>query len=270
MANATLTTLVSKLKTRSRIDAGAEGFSDPGDFNEVITEAVRRHNSSYLTTSDVSVPEREIFAVVLLSWADLSFMRASNFAAQASINSNSGYGSDRDTPFDKCLRLQKELMKQYAAQCSSLGIVSTYSESSPEIGDVAVISADSEGATVPSEVASLPPAPDLSAVDLQVQADDTLRVKWSPWRNIGFLRHTLLHRVGTSPILDASLTNEELGIYGVNNDAEVVASVTDVERNSVKFTGLDKTSGTVHRFVVVRFSKSGKYTFSNELTITQA
>src|SRR5688572_127606 len=169
--------LIGSLKRHARVQ-DSEQFNDPKDFVDVITDAVNQHNASYTATeSTCTVPLREQYPVVLLSWSMLCYVRASKFAADAST-SQSGFSTDRNSPFQKCLALAKELMALYTQTCKSLAL-STFAGTGSVVQSEVVAENLDLSVMTPVELSLDPPPVTLITEPVsQVNGDGTLLVKW--------------------------------------------------------------------------------------------
>lgn len=261
--------LISSLVGQARVQ-DSEGFKSPTDFIGLIEDAVGQHNSSYqVTESDCTVPKREKYPVILLAWSMLCFVRASKFATDPSTGQG-GFNTDRNTPFQKCLTLAKELRSLYGQVCQSLGLTTYAGLGSVVQSDVVSENLDLEAMT-PVELSLNPPPITLVTVPSdKANSDGTLLVKWTQdvFENFAYVAIITMEG-GTESILQLWNNNSKTGFPGLHDLAEVTGKIDDQRISQVKITDLTVSSGTVNRVLLVCVSKSGKYTFSNEVKLTQ-
>jgi hypothetical protein len=264
-ATTTLVDLVRDLKLYGGVQP-SENFADPNDFNRIVVRAATRHNKAYTCAVDsCTIPTTEHFAVVLLAWSDLSIIRASRFATQASTTqSGTMFGTDRNTPFYKCMELSKKLGEQYEEECKSLGLEIYAGYGSVSLSTVTCENVDLEAQT-PIEFALNPPAISLTAAD--VQGDGTAILRWTQDFHTNFATYKLFYH--TSEIYqDWNITSARCP--RINADAQFVGALNDQASKAIKLTDLSTVSGTTHHFLIVCVSRSETYAYSNEVVNTQA
>jgi hypothetical protein len=268
MIYTTLAAMVISLKARAQIQE-SEGFTD-AEIQTLISTATGRHNPDYVaTTTSCNVPARESFPVVLLSWIDVCYVRASKFSTEATL-SQSGFSSDRNTPFYKCLALAEKLMEQYATVCGSLGLETSASGGVPVQTEVTTENADL-GAQTPVEMSKEPPTLTAASTPADAVNDDgSIVINWSQQLFDNFSGfHIVYLEGGTASIFQEWNFNSASGVPRLIDTAEVIAVISDPSIHSVKLIDLDPTVGLIHHFIVASKSKSGKWSYSAEITFTQ-
>jgi hypothetical protein len=260
--------LISSLVSNARVQ-DSEGFKSPSDYVDLIRDAVSQHNASYQVSETVcTVPSRESYPVVLLAWSMLCFVRASKFASDPST-SQGGFSTDRNSPFQKCLTLAKELRNQYSLVCQSLAL-STYAGTGSVVQSEVVSESHDLGAMTPIEL-SLDPPPIILITDpsTKVNNDGTLLVKWTQDLFENFAAYYVISMEGPNAIFQDWNFGSKSTIPRLNDEAVIVGRLTDQTVKQVKITDLTKTVGTVSHFLIACASKSGKWSYSNEVVLTQ-
>jgi hypothetical protein len=256
---ATSANLIASLKLRSGLQT-SESFSDD-NLSSIITEALRQHNQ-YLTIATLPVVEEE--PVVILSWSKLSLMRASRFAAEASTSGASGYGSDKDSPFNKCLTLAKVLLETYKSLCEQLGIRT--SGGSIVVSDL-VVKDDRTDILVPYNEVSKPPLIVLALASGESLSQGTTYIlEWVTDYYDDFYLFVLFHMTGSVPIYQQWNYSSTTGVEMIHDSATQVASFDNCDTRATKVTGVDKT--LTNRFLLVCRGKALKYSYSNELVLS--
>jgi len=267
MSTTTLSVLVTELKFNARVQS-SEGFTDPGDFQKVVADAVRLHNSTYVaTTVSCTVPEVEKDVVGLLAWARLCMVRASRFATDSNA-SGQGWGTDRNTPFYKCLELHKILTAQYTEGCKALGLTVFAGAGAIALSEVTCENLDM-GAQTPIEMSLTPPVIRLySTPTTAVNSNGTLAVYWEQANYSNFAKTVLVHVTGSTSVYDAGNYASAV-LPRIIDTAAIVGTVTNPDIRALNLTDIAVTPGIINRFLVASVSKSGKYTYSNEIVLTQ-
>ena len=254
-----LTELIRDLKSFSKVQE-SEKFSDPNDFIRIVVSAARRHNKTYVVSLEAcTIPAIEHNVVVLLAWAALSRIRASAFATQPSVTgSGVQYGTDRNTPFYKCMELAKQLEEMYKQECVDLGLTSYAGNSNVIVTEVTCENLDL-GAQTPVEISLVPPPISLGAS--AITPEGTLVLSWTQSNFANFDSFVVLHSTET---ITAAWNFSSAVLPGVADSATVM-TVFKSAVYACKFTDLNTT--VANHFLVVCKSKSGKYTFSNEVVV---
>jgi hypothetical protein len=103
-----------------------------------------------------------------------------------------------------------------------------------------------------------------------VNGDGTVIVAWAQERFGNFASYTLVHGTGTTALFQEWNNNPSTDVPPrVIDSASQVGTFNSQDIKAVKVTDLTVTSGTKNRFLLVCESKSGKYTYSNEVVLTQ-
>jgi hypothetical protein len=267
MPNTTLAAILTDLKRYAQIPS-SEAISD-SDLEAAIQDAVSQHNAAYTaTSSSCSVPVEEKFPVVLFSWSLVSVLRASARAGESSGGGPSGFNSDRQSPFAQLMKLANDLKTRYAEACKSLGLSKYAGSGVPVMSEVTCENLDL-GVQTPVEMAIPLPAPILSSAN-QVAGNGELVLSWEFKDNSNFSQYVLFHLSGSSAIYENWNYDSTSGVPLINNNASNLMSTNRMERRATKVLNLSATQGTINRFLLVAVSKSGKYSYSNEVVITQS
>lgn len=257
MANVSLATLRDNLKESAFIHS-TERITDP-HLDRIIVEAVPRHNPAYSITAESStVPAQESRAVVLLSWHDLQRVRAAMFATQPSTSAPGGFGTDRNTPFYKCMELAKQLIEDYKEACALLGLAEH--AFSPRATNTIVADALT-GVLKPNAVSPKAQPVALHTINYAVDGS-TIELLWdSPSAQAHLLANVLFHATGSTPIADISAE----GLYpGIRAGLNPVWQSAAQDRTGVRIE-LPSTVGETHRFLMVSVSRGYRHSHSNEL-----
>lgn len=244
------------------------------DFEELFTQAVLLHNSSYTVSPALcTVPEQESLPIVLLAWADLCFIRAAKFASQPNVSGAAGFGTDRNTPYYKQMDLRKSLLDTYTRTCQSLGLAvyarvdGALKDSGPVCVDLATTE-DSERIMTPLSDSSPLPTPYPSAPAAVSAGKVTLNFTMGDFPLHKFSSFVIAYLSGTEDILDPARVTGSTGLPGVNSAAQLF-TITVSNQRSVVFTGLSNTTGLRHQFLVAALSTSGKASISHVVSFTQ-
>lgn len=236
-------------------------------MNAVVKAALRRHNPAYvITPTTCTVPLVEELALSFLAAVDVFRIRLGQFSQDSSVQSGGAatFGVDRDTPFQKTLKLLEYYQAEYEKECQRTGL-DTFAQSNQPVVST-VTSQDSQySAQMAIEDSALPPQIALVAVNSAVSNDGTLIIRWAQSYFSNFDGFMLYHIQGADEIFQHWLPSQPK----INPIAERVASFYDHDSRSAKVTDLVFASTTVNRFLIVCMSKSGKYNYSNELVVTQ-
>jgi len=207
--------------------------------------------------------------IVWLAWITVCYARASGFAPQPSQKPGSnvgyGFGTDRDTPYKKCMDMAAKLKEEYsdmkAEYDSKFGDDDEDSESST--GDVFVgslLKTEAElGAFVPPQKAS----------SVAIRNFDTVSVGagfailgWSRTTSTAFVQ-LFIFKSSASGIVEKWNADGNSGVPFIAAAASKIYGTTDFISKQIKVTGL--TAGT-HYFVLVTVSLNGLYWYSDQIT----
>jgi len=258
-----LNTVIDLFKRRAGIQ-DSERF-DESDLSSFLLTALSSHNPSYtLDRSGGNLPEREVVPLILLAWSDLQLTRASRFSMQAgTTGAGSGFGVDRNTPYYRCTDLAKLLRTQYEDQCSALGLA-MYAGGIMST-EVTVTSLET-GEEIPFALSRSIPAPLI--VGPSSMEGDSITLSWirqaPDLTNFGKL--VVMYSKGAA--IRQPWKSESGGYPEVANTAEELKSIYLQSTTSVRITGMDSTPGTVHHFLLLVVTRSGKVSYSNEHTVT--
>jgi hypothetical protein len=267
MATTTLAEMVASLKFKSQVQS-SENFDDPEALELLVTEAGEKHNSTYVISgTSCTVPANEKEAIVLLAWIELTFIRAQKFATE-SQSGGGGFSTDRNTPYYKLMDLAKKLDGRYKEVCTTLGLQTFYGSGGITSSEVTVESLDLSAQT-PLETSLPPTAAVLTASPAaQANGDGTVVLSWTFKDNGNFAFYAICHIEGNESLIQDWNFESESGIPRIHDSANVT-KITRMDQKSAKVLELTVSSGTKNRFVIAVGSKSGKYSYSNEIVLTQ-
>jgi sulfur carrier protein ThiS len=122
---ATISDLVAKLKLRAHIDQ-SERLSPSGELDDflsaIINDAVGQHNPQYTVPS---LPAAEEMLVLLLAQIEICYVRAEQKVNDAPIQAGGGaFVQNQDSPFNKNMKLARELVTRYNELVAKLGVSS--------------------------------------------------------------------------------------------------------------------------------------------------
>lgn len=261
---ASLSDLVARLTSRAAVQPSEAGLS-PTDLEGCVVDAASKHNPDYeVTSSSSNVPAKETMCVVYLAWAEVCLVRASN-AASAMNATGGGFSVDSaPSPFKNNIAMAEKLATVwYPRECSSRG-VNASGVTSFRVSDV-VINNPELGASLPLNVAPLPPTPLLEAVTAQpVSGSLTLKISYP--RFADFAGFKVFYVSGANSLSQPWNRDSNTGVPGILNDATSFGPY--YADGQLKFTDLPSTPGTVLRFIAVLFNRNGSTSVSNELVIT--
>ena len=214
---------------------------------------------------------REHELVILLAWERVCFSRASFYAPQASLNSKSGnvgFGSDRDTPFEKNTKLAKALREQYIALRDNQQANSNEPDNLDPAGDITVgelfRTDDVLGVTVP--LTGTPPLlPVKLTLDSAVITGGAI-VRWTTCEADDFLDLRILVS-SSSGIYQDWNSDGKNGLPYCSADAEQVFKTPNNRGRAIKLVDLPVGSYFV---VAVVVSRTNEVAYSNEITFTVA
>lgn len=255
--------IASQLNTRARVQP-SEGF-DLSFLGQLVDAALIEHNSSL--TID-TLPDNQGECVLLLAWIRLCYDRASSIVNNPNVSSaSSGFGSDRNTPFQKNLQLAKSLRDQYISLCQSIGIDPSPEPNSIFVSSLIVSDPLKQDMAVPLSAAPTPPSPVLSVVSSNLGSSEVI-IAWTFSEFDFFKSFTLFNLQGTDPIRQDWNFSSQSSYPKINNIAQNLGTFYVEQLRSVKVTEVDLTQ--VQRFILVATSLSQTYSYSNEVVITPA
>jgi hypothetical protein len=261
----TLANLVDRLKKRVRANA-EEAFSDPADYKEWLIDASARHNPSYvLSDAACTVPDVEAIVLVTLAWAGVMRIRASKLAMSPSQTNPAGFGTDRNSPYYRCIHFAEQLEADYKRQCSDLRLQDYAGGGSPVLSELSTEDT-SLSASVPFAAAPTMPKPILT-LPTSVSGDGTIIVRWTLAKSVNFDRVRLFYVMGSNSIYEEWNTDGSL-FPTISDSAEEVDLGTKY-RTAVKLTAIPVTQGLIHRFILAAVGRSGEFTLSDEVVVTQ-
>lgn len=241
-------------------------YLSAAEIDTLIVDAVMEHSSVYTSMPDV--PQREIEAVLLLALERVQLRRSVAYATEKSLKGAEGFGTDRNTPYYKCIDSANMLRKQYEALVAKLGIESK--------GDVIVSTISKQSVKfdrlVPDD--SAPSLPDVTLAVHSSSEDDgtgtTYTLQWTMSKDHAYLffQYHLFHMTGSSAIFQPWNYESTKGVPHVNNDATKLLTVDNISNTVVKVSNITKTGSTVNRFLLGYESRNGYFNLSNELALT--
>lgn len=261
---AVLSTLRDSLKRQARVQP-SENFTDP-DVEGFINAALREHNSNY-TIGTLPAAEEEL--VLLLGWIRLCHSRAAQWAQAADTGGQARLGQDNDTPFKKNMSLAKSLKLRYDELRIGLGL-----ESKSDVIEVSTSTAQDTWteAEVPLALSRPLTAPVLSLAAGESLAEGTTYIlKWTVERSENFQEWRLFHMATASN--GAATIREEWNQFSaaktpqISDAAALVKTISDQQILCLRVTGVDKSQRNL--FLLVAVSRSGKYSYGNELELKQ-
>lgn len=256
--------MIRKLRDALREENGATAteFSDPV-VERWAAEAILEHNAGY-DVDGSDLPAKEEPLVRLLMQIKLCEARAAKAASQNDIRNQSGYGTDRSTPYWKNIDLSSKLRSRYNAMLSHMGLTgATDGISTVVVGRLSVIE-PAFNARVPYLFDQTPlVAPVLEQLALTAT---TVKVQWTVTKDETFLEYILFGSLNT--ILEPTNTSSATGIPKIADDANALLSYSDPHANAVELTGL--TTSVPYHLLLVAKNNQRRFAYSNELTFTPA
>jgi len=274
--------LVRDLKFRAKPQS-SEGWIDPDDFQAIVSDSTLRHNKDYVcTTVECTIPILEHLPVVVLSWADLTSLRANRWAQDPNVTGVQGFGTDRNTPYYKLTDLVEKLHHNYLTICEGLGLEvyapvkpPTESGSTPISGPPILTEVVSENydilAQTPVELSHIPPGVKLySDPTAAIGSDGSVILTWESDRYQNFAYFHICYLSGSTPIYLPWNFNSKSGVPRTNDNTTVLSRIGDNRIRSLKVTDIDPNVPEIHRFLIANQSKSDRWTYSNEIMLTGA
>lgn len=229
----------------------------------LLSDAVRLHNPNYSFATGISnVPSREEIPIRTLAHAQVQNARASVFSTQANAPSSvaGGFGTDRNTPYYKCVDLRDRLIAQYKEQCASLGIPT---------GSGGMIEGELLSfermikAQVPSPFNRIP-SPSIGGQANIENGEWIIEWDFPPFPD--FYQFVLFYDTGDVAIHDPTNQDSNTGYPQIRDDLEPAVAINNGDQRKVKLTGL--VSDNKHRVLLVMVARNAKMSYSNEYTLT--
>lgn len=261
MSTVSLSEMVTTLRFWGRVQQ-SEGFLDPSDFETIVLDAVKQHNSSYVVTSTSSTfPAGESLPLRFLILENLALLRATKLAQQATVKNDSF--ANTDSPYEKMLKLAKQMRERYETTCRQLGLTTFSGGGQVRVSEFGSLNA-SLGATTPLELATEPPFVQLEATYIG-SGCAILKFTNPPFSQ--FVARRIFTLEGNDAIFQEWNTTSSVGTPRINNSAIKLFETGDRTLNSIKVVLGNATSGVCHRFLVVTLTVSGIYGYSNEVLL---
>jgi len=236
----------------------SEGFD--GNLGQWLLDALNELDPSIGSLSAVT-PELE-HSLLTLAQIRVCFARANKHVNAGNLRSDrSGYGHDRDGPFEKNLKLCESLRKEFDNQKKKLGIEENISAPGLQVGTL-YRQSDFIDNAVQQTTFNLLPKP---VVLVNPVIADEVIVQW----DFSFNEHLRSFMVLTSPtvgIVQAWNRDSTSGIAGVSDDTEIVTELIDVRQRAVKL--IDLVNPSTSFLVIAAKDAHGRYSFSDEFIIT--
>lgn len=258
------TTLVTRLIAKAVVTQQEAVYAEVGSLlDEGYIEHLPDAAPNY-----TALEVRDYELVLLLGWERICLSRASFYAPQPSLNMKSGapgFGSDRDTPFEKNTKLATLLRKRYETLRSAISENSDDDDDTNPSGDIFVGELirhdDILGVNVPISAA---PAITSPTAALGAISGNTAVVSWTGTKHDEYAdtRVLLSNTAGIYQNWNSDGTN---GVPYASSTSTVAFTTIAAKGRAIKLTGL--VSGTYYLVVVVR-SLVDDYAYSNELTFT--
>ncbi len=249
-------TLAVTLKRRASVQASEDITDD--DLAVLLTEALTEHDPDLTFTT---LPTNQEYCVILLGWIKVCYVRAGKTSNDNNLSGAAGFGQDRNTPYYKAIDLAKQLRKEYESLCATLSIDPNPAAPSITVSTLRVLNTRYLGVAPLSE-APVPPAPVLSVTE-DAGAEAVLAWTFTDFDDFNaFILYTVS---GTNPIYQAWNFNSVTGTPLVSDAAEQIGRYSVEDLRGLKLTEIDRTQIT--RLLLVVQSASGRYNYSNELTL---
>lgn len=261
MAYAVYSEVRQDLIDRAGID---EEWLEGSLLDSILSEAATSHNAAYSFSTLISrLPPREVPVVRLLAWAEVQRCRASRFATQQDIKGASpgGIGTDKNTPFYKCMALAEKLAEDYKTLCRQLGVTpsnTSFGQGFQTTLDT-VVSAKRRGpfTVIPGAFIS---------GQATLDGDNAWTIEWDFDAYLDFQCFVVFYDSGADPIRQQWNQSSDTGYAQIRDGLEPIAILENQEQVALKITGL--STGVVHRVLIVTKSRTGQLGYSNEFTIS--
>lgn len=258
MAYAVFTAERQSLIDRAGID---EDWLQGSLLDSILTEAASAHNTAYSFAATISnLPQREAPAVRLLAWSEVMRCRASRFATQQDTRSPQGFGTDKNTPFHKCMSLSEQLAKDYTEMCKKLGV-----RPANGVTEGFMITLDNVVSARARGPFTVIPAAVLTG-QAALDVDNAWTIEWDFEKWPDFEAFIVFYDTGSTQIRQQWNQGSDTGIPQIRDGLEPLYTINNQEQVQLKITDLD--TGVTHRILFVTRSRTGAYGYSNELVIT--
>lgn len=265
---------ITRLISEYGIESSEAPFreSDNLVLNSIWADAAALHNPSF--TSFSQIPERELPLVRLLCGYEITRIRANRLSSSPSLSGGSGYGSDRDTPFNKCLALMTTLQNRYEVLCASYGVsAAVITGNQSRIVSVSDLRTRSQrtGLLIPNS-ADAPPQLTITIVALNHPSDVVFGWTKAPFDNFREFVIALLQKNradnSTVSVRQKYNMNSATGVPQIHDNA-AVRTIQNKDQEQVMITGLD-TEQYDYSLLVAVHSLSDSWSYSNDISITGA
>lgn len=234
-------------------------------IDRYVAEAIGEHNAAYaIDASDL--PAREVPLVKLLVGIKLTNLRASVWATKNNLTSSTGYGSDRDTPFNKLTKQALALRAEYDKKCAAMGIASGSGSDTSLIvqGQLSVVDSEYEFRTPYTNDKTPFVAPTLGIIG--TAASTLLSLLWNKCQETTFQSYVLFYKQGANVTMyDETNWDSDAGVPRIVDDALNLWSTNDVTKNSLKVTGLSPL--TDYTFILAVSNRQNKWVYSNTYSV---
>lgn len=264
-------TLRNRLIGRAGISAQEEVNPHLSDY---LDEALEEHDTDYITPSTGAadftlLPLREYQLVIILAWIRVCEFRASSAAPQPSLRGfgagaavGAGFGGDRDTPFNKNMKMVEYLRKQYDQLSAQLE-----EDEETEIGNGDITVGEFVRRDELLDVAvPLHVAPGLRAPTLSVAASGagTVTLEWGETLSEYFSQIYVFR--ATSAGIYQSWNRD--GASGVPLIASAAIKAFDTTDNIARGLKIESLAAGTHYFLLAVQDIGGNWTYSNEVSAT--
>lgn len=255
--------LIAELKLLAAVET-TDGIADT-DLKTYFLQAVKQHDRN-LDTSDALVnlaPEEEE-PVLTLGWIKVCLVRAAKAAKESSVQGVAGYGRNVDSPYAKQMSMAEKLSDRYYKLCERLRLTTNR----VVVGQLFVRDQIFD-ALVPLLQTANQPRVLLSLATDTSGLSDTLNavvLTWTAENASDFYDLRIYCLTGNVPIFQQWNNTSGTGVPCINDSAvPLLISERNPSVNTVRITDLDLR--VVNRFLIVLRSRSGKYSYSNELVV---
>lgn len=244
---ATLADQIAHFKVVTNLQS-SESISD-STLETFYAQALSEFNVAYSSVDLLNVKEQGL--VLKLSWIKLCHLRASRSLDGNLRTDRSGYGQDRDGPFEKNMKLAKLLREEFDDELENAGL----GESGIRV--TSLIRANEVTGTFTQHKLVTPLTPPTVSVTRLSPTEAV--VAWL-FDNVERFSAYVVFSDTISPVAqawNATATNP-----GVSDTAVALFSTSSINQRSLKVTGLTPT--VIYKFVVAVRDTNGSYSFSNE------
>jgi hypothetical protein len=262
--------LVTKLKLKAAVVDTEAVSAQLGDF---LDDALTEHAPRYAGNFDL-LPANEYEPVLLLGWERACLTRASLVAPQSSArNGQSGFGADRDTPFEKNTKLAKILRDRYITLTSALIANGAAANDETAAGDITLgdfyRNDERWEARVPFTVAPTLTAPTLTASTKTAAGGasaGSVVLLWDAVDSPVFYQLNVVKNLNAGIYQQWNADGANL-IPFIATNSTTVYTTNEWIKKGIKVTGL--TVGSYY-FIIAVQDTSGHFIFSNEVLVAIA